>query len=524
MFVRKVFRRWRFLVAGALASAVLLGVPAPASAAVTCDLSSGVLTVTFGAAGDIGELAVESGEITLNPGNPVTCAGPQAPPTVTNTAAISITDGGNPQPTQVLVVSGARNFAPGAGTEDNGVPEIEMFVNLDGTDSGLLVTLGGVQGVMDWGTTGVNTNRIDESGSRDADIFIQDVQELVALGSSGNDEISAQGGSGTGSPLTRDITISGLDGTDLLQAGAGSDRVLAFEGNDILFGGGGDDILVPDEGSDSVGGGADSDTVVLNPSGPVTVDLALGGPQDTGEGMDAISAVENATAGARAPATLRGDDGPNVLTTFDFADTLEGRGGADVLNAGGGADSLLVRDGGADTADCGPDADSVRPDDGGIDTLIACESVLFPTPVGGGGAQGGGGAGGAGGLLPAAFGTRTLVTLAPAARRIPARGRLSVRVINGNAFEVTGTLAGARLRQLSSAQRRRGARLPAKAFRVPANARTTVRLRLPRALRRHLARRGRLRLRMVAQVSDPAGNTRTVRRTLSPRLKPPRRR
>ena len=57
-----------------------------------------------------------------------------------------------------------------------------------------------------------------------------------------------------------------------------------------------------------------------------------------------------------------------------------------------------------------------------------------------------------------------------------------------------------------------------------ARTRAIVALRLPRALRRVLARRHRLVLRITAAVTDPAGSTRVVRRTLRPRLKRPRRR
>jgi hypothetical protein len=112
-------------------------------------------------------------------------------------------------------------------------------------------------------------------------------------------------------------------------------------------------------------------------------------------------------------------------------------------------------------------------------------------------------------VSPAAFGARTLVTLRLAAKRIPRQRPLAVRVANGNGFDVSGTLSGVRLR--------------AKSFVVPAGARKTVKLRLTRTLRRQLARKRKLSLRLAANVRDPAGNTRTVRRTLTVRLKTPAR-
>ena len=124
---------------------------------------------------------------------------------------------------------------------------------------------------------------------------------------------------------------------------------------------------------------------------------------------------------------------------------------------------------------------------------------------------------------PPAFGPATLVTLALARKRIPARGPVPVRVANGNDFDVTGVLAG-RTSTKVTVSRRRFVRLRAKAFTVGPRAATTVKLRLPKPLRRLLRRTRRLSLRLTATVRDPSGNTRTVRKRVSPRLKQRRRR
>jgi hypothetical protein len=46
-----------------------------------------------------------------------------------------------------------------------------------------------------------------------------------------------------------------------------------------------------------------------------------------------------------------------------------------------------------------------------------------------------------------------------------------------------------------------------------------VKLRLSRALRRLLARKHKLSLRLTAKVHDPAGNTRTVKKLVAPKLR-----
>ena len=62
-------------------------------------------------------------------------------------------------------------------------------------------------------------------------------------------------------------------------------------------------------------------------------------------------------------------------------------------------------------------------------------------------------------------------------------------------------------------------KLPSRSFSVGARARKTVRLGLPAALRRVLGRKHRLSLRLTATIADPAGNRRTVRKTVTPKLK-----
>jgi hypothetical protein len=97
-----------------------------------------------------------------------------------------------------------------------------------------------------------------------------------------------------------------------------------------------------------------------------------------------------------------------------------------------------------------------------------------------------------------AFGPATRVTLSLVATRVDPSGPVRVRVRNHNAFRITGSLGGRRLR-------------PARLMLGP-NASRVLRLRLRPQLRRELARKRRLTLRLRALVRDPAGNARTVRK------------
>jgi DNA-binding beta-propeller fold protein YncE len=107
-------------------------------------------------------------------------------------------------------------------------------------------------------------------------------------------------------------------------------------------------------------------------------------------------------------------------------------------------------------------------------------------------------------LLPPGFGAGTNVTMSLSTRRIRARGPVKVVVSNGNSFKVSGRL---------SAQT-----TDAAAFVVGAEARKSVTLKLSKTLRRLLERNRKLSLRLSAKVSDPAGDTRTLRKKVSLRL------
>jgi hypothetical protein len=110
------------------------------------------------------------------------------------------------------------------------------------------------------------------------------------------------------------------------------------------------------------------------------------------------------------------------------------------------------------------------------------------------------------------------VTLRLASARIPAGGPLPVRIANGNAFTVTGTVAGQTAAPVTVSLRRI-VKLKAKRFSVNANARKVVKLKLPAALKRTLRRTGKLTLKMTVKVKDPAGTTRTVKKKITARLK-----
>ncbi len=132
--------------------------------------------------------------------------------------------------------------------------------------------------------------------------------------------------------------FQGQAGRDVLAGGGGDDRLEGGGGNDVLQGQGGNDVLV---------GGAGQDWLDLGGMMPLSVNLAIRGLQDTGQGRDLISGIENLRGGGGRD-TLAGNNGDNQLAGLGNNDRLLGGGGRDRLTGGGGNDTLSGG-GGADT-------------------------------------------------------------------------------------------------------------------------------------------------------------------------------
>jgi Ca2+-binding RTX toxin-like protein len=124
-----------------------------------------------------------------------------------------------------------------------------------------------------------------------------------------------------------------------LDGGAGDDTLEGRRGDDTLVGGSGDDTLDGGAGNDRLRGGAGNDTAVYNSGADVTVSLLLDTEQDTGEGLDTLTGIENLTGGS-GDDHLLGDHQANRLDGSAGDDTLRGRGGDDTLVGGAGDDRL----------------------------------------------------------------------------------------------------------------------------------------------------------------------------------------
>lgn len=132
---------------------------------------------------------------------------------------------------------------------------------------------------------------------------------------------------------------------DVLGA-AGSDVIRGNDQTNYIDAGAGDDLI---DGR----GGVDVASYASANQG-VTVDLAVAGPQQTGQGSDTLISIEG-LVGSGYHDTLRGNDEDNVINGGGGGDTMEGRGGDDlfvmdhavtndVIDGGDGTDTVSYQD------------------------------------------------------------------------------------------------------------------------------------------------------------------------------------
>lgn len=123
-------------------------------------------------------------------------------------------------------------------------------------------------------------------------------------------------------------------------AGAGDDRIHGSSGADSLYGEAGRDRLSGGSGNDLLNGGTGFDVAIYRGKTPVRVTLEHGRPQQTGHGIDRLTAIEGLEGGSGSD-RLTGNGGNNTLWGMAGNDTLRGFAGDDLLRGAAGNDSLL---------------------------------------------------------------------------------------------------------------------------------------------------------------------------------------
>lgn len=182
----------------------------------------------------------------------------------------------------------------------------------------------------------------------------------VLQGTEGADVICGKGGNDTIRGLGGDDIIRGGNGKDTIYGGAGNDLVDGGDADDMIKGEAGNDSIIGGFGADTISGGLGDDTVdgrdandVLN--GDAGNDFLVGGFGDDringGDGNDQIDgrdgkdllngdAGDDTLAGALGDDRMSGGDGNDRVNGGDGADTVTGDVGDDIIEGGNGDDRL----------------------------------------------------------------------------------------------------------------------------------------------------------------------------------------
>ena len=156
--------------------------------------------------------------------------------------------------------------------------------------------------------------------------------------SRGNDTFNGTNSSDTIESGSGNDLINAKSGADIVYGQNGNDKLNGGNGNDQLFGGSGNDIINGGFGNDSLVGGTGIDTAVFSNRANI-IDLATTTNQNTGDGQDNLTGIENVNAGGGND-TIYGNSSSNKLIGDKGRDELYGDGGADKIYGGNGNDIL----------------------------------------------------------------------------------------------------------------------------------------------------------------------------------------
>ena len=220
-----------------------------------------------------------------------------------------------------LVFGGEGNDALNGGAGNDtlfGENGDDFLVGVGGSDSingGAGTDINSFQGIGLGVTASVNA---DGSGTARYGLVNESFLGIESLvGSNNNDVLIANGATGVSlTGLDGDDVLIGGDGADVLSGGLGADILTGNGGNDVITGGDGDDTITGSLGNDQLDGGAGNDNLFGNAG----LDELFGGVGNDG---------------------LFGGDDDDQLFGEDGDDVLIGGGGVDGLFGGNGVDQEI---------------------------------------------------------------------------------------------------------------------------------------------------------------------------------------
>jgi VCBS repeat-containing protein len=331
-------------------------------------------------------------------------------PAVANVATIQVA-GRNDAPvavadsiatTEAAAASGNVLIGPGADSDPDGDALTVVAVN-SGSIAGPIILASGARVTM----SAAGDFVYDPNGAFDALMTGQTATDSftysVSDGFAQTTAVATVTIAGIGVP---GLTLVGTNAANVLNGGAGDDRLSGLGGNDQLFGNAGKDTLDGGTGSDLTDGGEGNDIFIVR-AAEAQADTIIGGAGIDAILVDAaggaltlnrtslISGIEVFDAAGQA---VRGTSGGDVLDFSIFAtvsnlpsieglggnDRITGTRGTELINGGTGNDTLTGGEG-SDTLDGGTGSDLTDGGEGNDIFIVRAAEAQADTIIGGAG-------------------------------------------------------------------------------------------------------------------------------------------
>jgi serralysin len=230
-----------------------------------------------------------------------------------------------------IITTSGNDTVTGQAGNDWLVITFEFANFLTGTDS-----IDGGIGNDTLSLAGLSSNLVLDLRKTTTQSFFSSIDPSLVIGSVAITNVeNLVGGSGND-------RFTGTTAANTLRGVYGNDTLMGMEGNDLLIGGANNDRYYGGAGIDTASFQELDDALILNDRiAFLQVDLSNTGFQNTGEGLDRFSSIEN-LVGSKIDDFFKGNAGANSLRGLAGDDTLDGGLGQDTLTGDAGSDVFVM--------------------------------------------------------------------------------------------------------------------------------------------------------------------------------------